>query len=128
VSQKKMKGILALVGLVILLTAGYPTTDKSGGSYPQWENITTTGGVIGDNGAIASRYGTVFLSIGEVVSGSGVTTFEISFRKNGSGTSVLDTFALGNGVDLNQNFKYGIDSLNVLSIGAGANFLAEVTN
>lgn len=115
---------LMAVGVTIF-TASFPTTNISRSSWKNWAMVTSTGQVIGPTGELP--VGAVFVSIGEVAAGSALSTFEIGSRDIG-GTAVLDTFKLGNGVPFNERFDSGIDSLNVLALGSGANYLVGVSN
>lgn len=116
--------VAALVALV-LLTASFPTTEKSKGLAKEYAVVSGAGQVIGPRGPIPA--GWTFLSIGEVGGGSTPTVFEIGSDDMFNSTR-LDTFELGNGVGLNDRFGGEIDSLNVLTLGSGARWHVAVTN
>lgn len=115
-------GLLA----AIFLMGSFPTTDKSKGSAHQLAYVTSTGMVIGAGGQIDR--GPSFVSIGEVVAGSGVSLFRIGSQSVQNGAIEVDTLALGNGVSFDGFFKDGVDSLRCLTLGSGAQFSMTVSN
>ena len=117
--------ILAFVVLGVILMGSFPTTDKSSGTDKSWASVTATGQIIGPTGEIGA--GVTFVSLAEIISGTGTSTFEIAYRKR-PGTAETDTIELGNGVPLNEFFQFGVDSLNCLTLGSGARYLVGTSN